>query len=591
MLDFLRKTNADGQISVWLKKKHAAQGEPDETLEDFAVRYKVQGEKVVAAECVSRLSDRHYGQWLTLHKPFRRCLDLVDEAQLAKVPPQYRYLAMAYLDGYGADDAEVDRELKVEGHSRAAAQSIRDMLAANLVLIQDYLAGRIREAPEPAAAALEGRAGHKAVAYNSQQRRFKTLLDAAVARSLLARSADEGEAEAAAAEARASGKVLVCMGPPGTGKTTVCHDKIEEILGDEGKVLFALPTAQLASRTRERYGRRAGLEINTCHAAFALNDPVAGELPFLLGYDLVVVDEISQLSAEHGDRIIRLWEAADCAPALVFVGDRWQMAGYGERRPWESARWKVATFGTEFFKSYRCQDPAFEKLLSKLRTAKPDEATLKELRKRKAWAPPGKPTAAGVHRLLRAHPNTTIVSCTRAGAEEVNACAIEALFGSRPALVNELAGDVETNPRNYVDGILKPVEELAPLPVVVHKGMSVYLTKNIRKDVDFVNGMSAEVLRYNAATKGLRVRTKTGFLIKVWPWSDPDHGGIVYYPLRPGYCSTILKLQGAELDHITAYLDAPNVPGAAYTAISRVRRTSDFLIGGAVTALHFTPAH
>ena len=187
-----------------------------------------EGEKVVAAECVSRLSDRHYGQWLTLHKPFRRCLDLVDEAQLAKVPPQYRYLAMAYLNGYGADDAEVDRELKVEGHSRAAAQSIRDMLAANLALIQDYLAGRIREAPAPAAAALEGRAGREAVAYNSQQRRFKTLLDAAVARSLLARSADEGEAEA---EARASG----------TGKTTVCHDKIEEILGGEKRPLALIP--------------------------------------------------------------------------------------------------------------------------------------------------------------------------------------------------------------------------------------------------------------------------------------------------------------------------------------------------------------
>ena len=116
-LDFLRKTNADGQISAWLAKKH---GEPDETWEDFAVRYRAQSEKVVAAECVSRLNDRRYGQWLTLHKPFRRCLDLVDEAQLAKVPPQYRYLAMAHLNGYGADDAEVDRELKVEGHSRSA---------------------------------------------------------------------------------------------------------------------------------------------------------------------------------------------------------------------------------------------------------------------------------------------------------------------------------------------------------------------------------------------------------------------------------------------------------------------------------------
>ena len=157
-------------------------------------------------------------------------------------------------------------------------------------------------------------------------------------------------------------------------------------------MLFALPTAQLASRMRERYGRCAGLDIDTCHAAFGLNEAAAGELPFLVAYDMIVVDEVSQLTMEHSDRVLRLWQAADKLPALVCVGDRWQMSGFGDQRPWQSNLWKKATFKTEFIHSYRCQDPAFEKLLKQLRTSKPDKKTLRQLQRRKAWAPPGPPT-------------------------------------------------------------------------------------------------------------------------------------------------------------------------------------------------------
>ena len=103
------------------------------------------------------------------------------------------------------------------------------------------------------------------------------------------------------------------------------------------------------------------------------------------------------------------------------VGDKWQMSGFGDTRPWQSNLWRRATFKTEFIHSYRCQDPFFEKLLKQLRTSKPDKQTLRQLQQRKAWAPPGPPTARGLNRLLHARPNTTIVSCTRAGAEEVNA--------------------------------------------------------------------------------------------------------------------------------------------------------------------------
>ena len=280
---------------------------------------------------------------------------------------------------------------------------------------------------------------------------------------------------------------------------------------------------------------------------------------------------------------------SDRVPVLVFCGDKWQMSGLGDVRPWHTPKWKLATFRTDFHQSFRCQDPAFEKLLNKLRTAKPTAVTLKLLQKRKAWSPPGPPTVRGVQRLLHMHPNTTILTCTRFGAQAVNDCALEAIFSRQSPLV-ELPGDMETNPDNYLDGKLKPDSELRPLTVRVFEGMQIYLTKNVRKDLDYVNGMRATVLSYTVASKAVRVKTATGHIFDVWRWTDVGHKNLSYYPMRPGYASTILKFQGAELDHVTIYLDAKNIPGAAYTGLSRVRRMSDFLLGGNLEALHFTPA-
>ena len=47
---------------------------------------------------------------------------------------------------------------------------------------------------------------------------------------------------------------------------------------------------------------------------------------------------------------------------------------------------------------------------------------------------------------------------------------------------------------------------------------------------------------------------------------------------------------GAELQHVVLYLDAPRVPAAAYTAMSRVRMQAHCLIGGIVQPHHFEPA-
>ncbi len=100
--------------------------------------------------------------------------------------------------------------------------------------------------------------------------------------------------------------------------------------------------------------------------------------------------------------------------------------------------------------------------------------------------------------------------------------------------------------------------------------------------------MDATVVAYRRNSKAIEVLTKTNFRVMVWPWIDVERGNLTYYPLKAGYADTILKYQGAELPHVTVVLDA-KIPGAAYTALSRVSYGKDYLIGGVVEAAHFQP--
>ena len=62
-----------------------------------------------------------------------------------------------------------------------------------------------------------------------------------------------------------------------------------------------------------------------------------------------------------------------------------------------------------------------------------------------------------------------------------------------------------------------------------------YLTKNIRNDVDYVNGMLVTVQAYNANTRSWRVHTTTGYTVYVYPWTDAVLGNKTYYPIRAGH--------------------------------------------------------
>ncbi|CAE7185160.1 pif1, partial [Symbiodinium pilosum] len=108
-----------------------------------------------------------------------------------------------------------------------------------------------------------------------------------------------------------------------------------------------------------------------------------------------------------------------------------------------------------------------------------------------------------------------------------------------------------SNPQNYTDGqLFEDVQRLKPLRLPIFHGMRVVFTRNVRKDIDYVNGMEGSVLSFDACSQAVEVLTETKFRVNLRPRSDMDLGGFTCYPLKGGYSDTVIKLQGAELQQV-----------------------------------------
>eukprot|EP00969_Alexandrium_andersonii_P212881 9400121-Alexandrium_andersonii.AAC.1 len=62
--------------------------------------------------------------------------------------------------------------------------------------------------------------------------------------------------------------------------------------------------------------------------------------------------------------------------------------------------------------------------------------------------------------------------------------------------------------------------------------MRVYLTRNVRKEDDYVNGMQCAVEAFDGRTKALRAMTKAGHRLVITPWADAEKQIAVCYPVR-----------------------------------------------------------
>eukprot|EP00974_Lingulodinium_polyedra_P003861 363478-Lingulodinium_polyedra.AAC.1 len=67
--------------------------------------------------------------------------------------------------------------------------------------------------------------------------------------------------------------------------------------------------------------------------------------------------------------------------------------------------------------------------------------------------------------------------------------------------------------------------------------MSLFMTKNVAKDMDYINGMQCTVedwVHHGGRVPGsLRVITATGRRVSITLRADDNLNGIEYYPVRP----------------------------------------------------------
>ena len=341
--EFCRKTNSDGQIAKWVAKLHKASGDVQPTddaatklrkLHAFANNCPMRGEKLVACDMLSVFNDRWFGQWLALRKPFRQLNDLMSKKVQEKVPLQYAHFANAVLQcpDYWDDEDRVRADLQLEATGNDKILTFLAKVKAQRALVEKFMNGLVTKEDEAGTQDALREVGllpdeddpmFKDVRFNERQERLERsickLLDAAKA----AREApNEAAWEHIVDEAAANSRPQAVIGPPGTGKTTVIDKCVRRCLRQGGRVLFALPTAQQASRVRTKHPEA---DVDTCAGAFFLYKDCVEVMDCLTQYDMIAVDEVSQLSQKDFERIVQMWEAADRIPALVFAGDFWQL--------------------------------------------------------------------------------------------------------------------------------------------------------------------------------------------------------------------------------------------------------------------------
>ena len=193
------------------------------------------------------------------------------------------------------------------------------------------------------------------------------------------------------------------------------------------------------------------------------------------------------------------------------------------------------------------------------------------------------PTLEDVWHILEETPQTIFLTVTRHATAMLNGMALQCLYGHQHPLAI-VPADPESNTANYKGSWMIAAE---PMMTPIFLGMRITLTKNLNKAIGFVNGMGATVLSMDA--QNVYVRTDQGRRFNVHPWTDPETY-VLHFPFRVGYASTLHKVQGATLSHVTLWLGIAKMPAASYVALSRVEYDANWRFVGDPGVHHFTPA-
>ncbi|CAK9089817.1 unnamed protein product [Durusdinium trenchii] len=586
LLEYLRRVNNKGNILEHIRKAHKKDTR-GLSLESFAIRYETFGEKVIAAEMVSMLNDKYYGQWMALNVPFETLSGLLVQDIVDKVPEHVKFLACAlhWAPHVWRNEQAIREHMALRARKESLVNTVVQMIKTQEFFIQLHLNGhleremRVRPAARLMPSYFEDADG--GFRLTAEQKRVAENIDQRVDQALAIRdAADEQEMERLLGLADEHGSIVAVSGQPGTGKTAVVDLCVKRAQRLHARILLAMPTGVQRSRMKQRHPE---VDLDTCHGAFLFHKPLIEAMGIMMCYDLIVIDEAVQLFEEHFERLHQMWLAAGKVPCLVFVGDEWQLPppDNTKRSLVHHPKWRFV-YKVELHKVWRQADgdPLLEKL-AYLRKNRPmggeGSAFVRDMcRGHKAWSGHHEPTNLDIQDLLRKTDGVLfeLPGCIKLGG---------------------VGADYESNPDNYHwNGTayeMKQDQSPEPLKLDLYEGLRIRLTRNMNKRLDYVNGMTAIVQAFDRSSGGVIVETETKQVLCVYPLTEDAGGGrVVYYPMKPGYADTVHKFQGAELAHVTFWPDREGCAAAAYVALSRVRKDADYLLGGYIKPEHFVPA-
>ncbi|CAE7941368.1 unnamed protein product [Symbiodinium sp. KB8] len=208
-----------------------------------------------------------------------------------------------------------------------------------------------------------------------------------------------------AADMETSRRVLQVAGGPGTGKTEVIIAAVRRALEDGCRVLIAGPLGLLVSMYRLRLPHLQNLTMETLHSAFRITrDADATYIPpgRLRHYDLIVVDEVSQIDA--------------------FVWRKLKTA-LGELQREDNL---ILYVKLEHHEAARSVDPAMLDFLEAARLEQPSRGALVDFfRNRILPADPIAATRAALNMEARTHERLTFLTVPNQGAAYLNLARLE----------------------------------------------------------------------------------------------------------------------------------------------------------------------
>ena len=381
-----------------------------------------------------------------------------------------------------------------------------------------------------------------------------------------------GTAVSDAAIMEHSCRILQVGGGPGTGKTEVVIAAIRQALEDNCRVLIAGPIGLLVSMYRLRLPNLNNLTMETVHSAFRITrDADEAYIPpgRLRQYDLIVIDEVSQIEAAVWRKLRTALGELAPSPFVVFVGDFQQLQPLSGGPELESALRKQREAQSILYvelKHHQAARAVDAEMLSFLDAARVRQPTRKELQtffSGRIW-PSDVTAAVRTAKTIESisEKTFTFLTVTNKGAALLNLARLKLEFPQAAAILTQGGG--------------MPTESDK---VAVAPGMRMRLTHNVDKERGFVNGNAGMVRKMLRADIFL-LQSDQGVPILVHPISSQ---GRKFLPVAYGWATTIRRAQGATLDKVGLWFDR-RLPdrGYAYVGVSRAKRRADVFLMGRV---------